>query len=280
MNQQVNGVTRRTYRVKGGEGVELHVEEVGNPSGRPVLFIHSLSQCGLAWQAQMQSDLVHDLRMVAVDLRGHGRSERPRDAYGDTDLWAEDIHEVITTLDLDRPVLCGWSYGGVVICDYLRAYSEHLIGGVSLVAAISSLGESVMPFLGEDFLATLPGLFSDEVETSISALEAFIRLTTEAEPTAEDFYRIVGYNAVVPPSVRQALLSRSVAHDDLLATLTTPVLITHGLKDRVVLPGMSERHARLIPNARASYYPDAGHTPFSEDPLRFNAELRAFATAL
>ena len=137
-----------------------------------------------------------------------------------------------------------------------------------------------MPFLGEDFVATLPGMFSTDVETSTTALQTFLRLTTHADPTPEDLYLALGYNTSVPPHVRQAMLSRTFHHDDLLERLTIPVLITHGLDDAIVLPTMSEHHARLIPHAKTSYYEGVGHTPFQEDPDRFNAELGAFASSL
>jgi pimeloyl-ACP methyl ester carboxylesterase len=126
-----------------------------------------------------------------MDLRGHGLSEKPRDAYGDPATWAADTH------------------------------GERAVGGIVLVGAISRLGEPVMPFLGEDVL-----------------------------------------------------------HDDLLERLTIPVLITHGLDDEIVLPAIAEHHARLIPHAKTSWYEGIGHTPFREEPDRFNAELRAFASSL
>jgi non-heme chloroperoxidase len=270
----------RSHRVAGGTGVALHVEETGNPEGRPVLFIHGFSQCRLAWDRQLRSDLGHDLRLVAMDLRGHGLSEKPRDAYADPSAWAADIHAVVTALGLERPILCGWSYGGVVIADYLRSHGERSVSGIVLVGAISRLGDPVMPFLGEDFVATLPGMFSTDVETSTTALQTFLRLTTHADPTPEDLYLALGYNTSVPPHVRQAMLSRTFHHDDLLERLTIPVLITHGLDDAIVLPTMSEHHARLIPHAKTSYYEGVGHTPFREDPERFNAELGAFASSL
>jgi non-heme chloroperoxidase len=90
----------------------------------------------------------------------------------------------------------------------------------------------------------------------------------------------LGYNSAVPPYVRQAMLSRTLVHDDQLERLTAPVLITHGLDDAVVLPSMGEHHARLIPHARTSSYEGVGHTPFREDPDRSNAELAAFASSL
>jgi non-heme chloroperoxidase len=270
----------RTHQVQGGAGTRIHVQETGNPAGRPVLFIHGFSQCRLAWNRQLHSDLGDELRLVAMDLRGHGLSDRPDNGYDDPALWAEDVHAVITALGLERPILCGWSYGGVVIGDYLRDHGQEALGGIILVDAVSRMGEPAMPYLGPGFLGTLPGLFSHEVDESSAAVEAFIRLCTRDEPAPEDFYLAVGYNTVVPPRVRQALLARNFIQDDVLERVTRPVLITHGLEDAVVLTTMSEHNAWLLPHAKTSYYEGVGHAPFLESPERFNAELLAFAASL
>ena len=80
----------------------------------------------MCWRHQVDSALAEEFRVVALDLRGHGMSDRPLDAdqYQDARLWAADIAAVIDQLNLERPTLVGWSYGGFVICDYLRAYGE------------------------------------------------------------------------------------------------------------------------------------------------------------
>jgi non-heme chloroperoxidase len=266
--------------VTGGGGVRLHVQQAGDPGGRPVLFLHGLSQCRLAWDRQLSSDLGRDLRLVAMDLRGHGLSDKPRDAYGDPALWAADVQAVIDALGPERPILCGWSYGGVVIGGYLQAHGELAVGGVALVCAVSRLGEPVLPFLGQEFVATLPGLFSTDADPSTAALERFLGLTTLAELPPRDRYLALGYNSVVPPRVRQALLSRTLSHDDLLERLTLPVLLAHGVDDQIVLPSMSEHHARLIPHAKSCWYEQVGHSSFLEVPDRFNADLRAFASSV
>ena len=270
----------RGYRVEGGAGTELYVEEAGNPLGRPVLFIHGFSQCRLAWDRQMRSNLGRDLRVLAMDLRGHGRSEKPRDVYGELSYWADDIHAIMVALNLEQPILCGWSYGGVIIGDYLRRYGDQALGGVSLVSAVCRLGEPVMPFLGPEFVAALPGMFSDEVEVSTAALEEFVAIAVSGDLTPDESYRRLGYNTVVPPHVRRALMSRTVDDDIAFAQLSRPTLISHGLADKIVLPAMSEHHARLIPHATVSYYPGVGHTPFWEEADRFNDELQAFASAI
>ena len=71
------------HTITGGGGVQLHLVEAGNPSGRPIVFIHGISQCWLTWSRQLNSDLANHYRLVAMDLRGHGLSEKPHDGYAD-----------------------------------------------------------------------------------------------------------------------------------------------------------------------------------------------------
>ncbi len=111
-----------SHRITGGGGAQLHVVETGNPRGRPIVFIHGFSQCWLAWSRQLNSALADDHRLVAVDLRGHGLSDKPSDGYGDSRLWADDIDAVIRTwprpADPVRLVL--W----FPALDYIRHYGE------------------------------------------------------------------------------------------------------------------------------------------------------------
>ncbi|RTZ95110.1 MAG: alpha/beta hydrolase [Deltaproteobacteria bacterium] len=270
----------KTQKVTGGGGVQLHVEETGNPQGKPILFIHGFSQCRLCWNKQMNSDLADEFRLVTLDIRGHGLSEKPQDAYGDTQLWADDIQAVITTLGLDHPVLSGWSYGGEIICDYIRHYGGENISGLNFVGAISKLGEPVFPFLSQKFLSLADGFFSNVVEESVVALQKFIRLCVHEEPTIEDFYFTLGYNTIVPPYVRAGLFDRTIENDDILAQINKPTLITHGEDDAIVLLEMGKYHENRISQAQASYYPGSGHATFWENPERFNTEIRSFVNSL
>ena len=270
----------KNHKIEGGGGIQLNVEEAGNPKGKPVLFIHGFSQSRLCWNKQIKSDLANDFRLVTLDIRGHGLSEKPQDAYGDTQLWADDIQAVIAMLELDHPVLSGWSYGGEIICDYLRHYGEENISGLNFVGAISKLGEPVFPFLGQEFLALADGFFSNVVEESVVALEKFMRLCVHDDPTPEDFYFFLGYNTIVPPYVRVGLFSRAIENDDILSQITKPTLITHGNEDEIVLLKMAKYHASKISQAQVSYYPGTGHAPFWEKPGRFNTEMRSFVNSL
>jgi pimeloyl-ACP methyl ester carboxylesterase len=84
-----------SHKITGGGNISLHVVETGNPKGRPILFIHGFSQCWLAWNRQLNSDLADDFRLVAMDMRGHGLSDKPREGYIDSRPWADDVNAVM-----------------------------------------------------------------------------------------------------------------------------------------------------------------------------------------
>jgi non-heme chloroperoxidase len=267
--------------VTGGNGVRLHVVETGNPVGRPILFVHGFSQSWLAWRRQLCSDLADDFRLVALDLRGHGQSDKPGDGYADGGLWAEDIDAVICELRLEQPLLCGWSYGPLVILDYLRRYGEAAIAGASFVDALTKLGsEAALAALTPELLSLVPGFFSTEVDESVRSLECLLRLCFVQTPPAEELYLMLGYNLAVPPGVRQALFSRSLDNDDLIPKLRKPVLVVHGAEDAVVRPSVVDQHAASLAQAQVCVMPNVGHAPFWEDPLTFNQQLRAFCASL
>ena len=269
-----------THTISGGGGVQLHVIEAGPPRGPSILLIHGLSQCSLSWIRQLASPLAESCRLVALDLRGHGLSDKPRDAYGDSRLWADDINAVIDRLELHAPVLSGWSYGGIVIMDYIRHYGEDRIGGIQLVGAVTKLGShDAVSVLSPEFLAIVPGFFSADVEESVGALKALLHLCVRDEPAAEDLFRMVGYAVSVPPYVRQGMLSRQVDSDDLLPQIRKPVLITHSAADAVVKASIVDQHKARLPHAQIDLVRDVGHAVFWDDAPRFNARLQAFAQA-
>jgi len=148
----------KNHRITAGGGIQLHVVETGSSSGRPILFIHGFSQSWFSWNRQLRSDLTNDHRLVAMDIRGHGLSDKPRDGYTDSKLWADDVNAAIQALRLDRPILCGWSYGPLLILDYIRHYGEEGIGGIVFVGGVEQarfigargkgrMLEALVPFL-------------------------------------------------------------------------------------------------------------------------------------
>ena len=267
----------KSHIVTGGGGVRLHLAETGNSSGQPIVFIHGFSQCWLAWTRQMTSDLAGRYRIVALDIRGHGLSDKPAEGYTDSRLWADDIHAVIQELELDHPVLCGWSYGPLIILDYIRHYGENDISGVNFVGGVTKLGnEAARAVLTGDFLGHVPGFFSTDAQESVQALDSLVRMFFSRDITAEDRYLMLGYSSWVPPYVRRALFSRSIDNDDLLPKIRTPVLITHGVNDAIVKPTVIDQQMSRIAHAKIRMIADAGHACFWEAAATYNRFLQEF----
>ena len=271
----------KEHKIAGGGGVQLHLVETGNTNGRPILFIHGFSQCWRSWVRQLHSDLADDHRLIAMDMRGHGLSDKPREGYNNSRVWADDVKCAISALHLDHPILCGWSYGPLPIFDYIRHYGEDQIGGVHIVGGISKLGgEEAISVLTPEFLNLLTGFFSTEVEASVRSLGSLLRLCFAREPAWEDLCLMLGYNLSVPPSVRDALLFRSVDNDDILPKIRKPVLITHGAADKVIKLEIVDQHKARIVHAQTHVVANAGHAPFWDDADDFNRRLRVFAGSL
>ncbi|MGH9514868.1 MAG: alpha/beta fold hydrolase [Terriglobales bacterium] len=268
----------KDHSIAGGGGVGLHLVESGNPNGRPVLFLHGFSQCSKAWLRQLDSELADDFRLLAMDIRGHGSSEKPGDGYAESKFWADDVQAAITALKLVQPILCGWSYGPLIILDYLRHYGESDLGGMVFVGGVTGLGtEKVMSTLTPEFLGLIPGFFSNQADENRRSLGSLVRLCLLREPSAEDFEQMLEYNLAVPSYVRRALFSRSLDNDDVLGKIRKPVLIIQGAEDAIVKPAAIEQHKAALPHAQVRIMPRAGHAAFWDDPAGFNRHLREFS---
>ena len=268
-----------SHTVIGYGGTKLHVQEAGQRGGKSILFLHGFSQCSLVWSTQLNSDLADSFRLVAMDLSGHGLSDKPRDAYVDSLFWAYDLRAVIEQLKLEKPVIVGWSYGGPIISDYVARYGEEEIAATNWVAAVSRLGEPLLSFLGPQFLALVPGFFSENADESVSALRSLIRLCIPSGLSPEEEYLLLGINVAVPVHVRVGLFSRNLDNDSVVASMRKPLLVSWCEADAIALPTMRDHRARLARHAKISNFPGAGDVPFWEAPERFNRELRALRDA-
>src|SRR5262249_27244556 len=128
-------------------------------------------------------------------------------------------------------------------------------------------------------IKTLAQTRDDDFATSVHGTRAFLRECFSQEPSRDQFEMMLVYNASVPIQVRRSFgrpVSDAEAVQNMWRSLTLPVLITHGLEDRVVKPELSRWLQTLIPGAETSFYQDSGHAPFFEEPEKFNSELEAF----
>lgn len=154
----------------GGRG--LSRAERGKP---PVVLVHSLAGNSRQWSAQLEY-LRRTRRAVALDLRGHGRSESPRNGDYSIAAMAEDIAAVVDTLGLERFVLAGHSMGGGVALVYAGKYPER-VAGLVLVDPIGD-GKQIPPAEAKSFLAGLESSYDSSSQgywTSIAGPDSAVR---------------------------------------------------------------------------------------------------------
>jgi non-heme chloroperoxidase len=270
--------TMKIHEVRGGGGLRLHVREWGREDGPPILFIHGWSMSHLCWAKQYESALAGEFRLVAYDLRGHGMSEAPLEPehYTDGQLWADDVAAIIEQLGLDRPVLVGWSYGGFIICDYVRAHGQDRIAAVDFVAGAVRLGPAAFgTLIGPGFLDHFADATSTDLPTSIRGMRGLVNAFAAKPLPPEEVETLLASSMTVPVQIRANLTAREIDGDDALRTLRVPLLVTQGRNDTIVLPAMAEHVLATCPTAEPSWYDGVGHTTFLEDPDRFNRELAA-----
>jgi non-heme chloroperoxidase len=196
--------------------------------------------------------------------------------YTDGALWADDLAAVIGQLRLDRPVLVGWSYGGFVICDYIRAHGQDRIAAIDFVAGGVKLGEAAFgTLIGPGFLDNFADITADDLPTNIRGVRALVRAFPTKPLPPDDVETLLCSSMTVPAQIRANLGARQIDGEDVLRTLEVPLLVTQGRADTIVLPAMAEHVLATCPTAEPSWYDGVGHTAHLEQPERFNRELAA-----
>jgi len=254
------------------DGVALAAYSWGNPQGREVVFIHGYSQSHLSWRRQMDDPaLAAEFRMVAYDLRGHGASDVPLrpEQYNDDRLWADDLAAVMAAAGLKRPTLVAWSYAGRVVSDYVRFHGQDRIAAINYVDAITKADRA---FWGPALKYTAE-MASNNLAVNVRASRRFVHACFAGRPAGEEMETTLAYTMAVPARARALILARTRNEGDILPGLRVPVLVTHGTMDRIILPAAGTYTAAHVPGARLSLYDGVGHSPFFEDPTRFNREL-------
>ncbi|OLU34946.1 alpha/beta hydrolase [Pseudomonas sp. PA15(2017)] len=267
--------TEKHYRVTTPDGLQLAVQEAGNPHGPAIVFIHGLLGSRLNWQRQIESPALQGYRLITYDLRGHGLSDKPADssAYNDGRRYADDLAAVLAATGAKRPVLVGWSLGGLVMSDYLAAHGDAAIGGAVYVNAVIELSEALITPHPEVYA----GLASDDLKTHLDALRAFVRLCFHTQPDADSMELLLTNAAMASWPMTRAIPGMRSAAADGLPKAQVPLLLLYGARDQLVQVQPSIARAQALnPRAQAKRYAQSGHAPFFEEAERFNGDLAAF----
>src|SRR5262245_26940065 len=113
--------------------IQLYYEDHG--AGRPVVLIHGWPSSSRSWEKQTAALVAAGHRVIAYDRRGFGQSSKPWTGY-DFDTFAQDLHQLLTKLDLKDVTLVGFSMGGGEVARYVANYGKQRVSRTAFVAAI------------------------------------------------------------------------------------------------------------------------------------------------
>src|SRR5437773_7318491 len=113
--------------------IDLYYEDHG--AGKPVVLIHGYPLNGASWERQIPVLLDAGYRVIAYDRRGFGQSSKPTTGY-DYDTFAEDLHKLVTELDLRDFGLVGFSMGGGEVARYLGKYGSDRVSQAVFISAV------------------------------------------------------------------------------------------------------------------------------------------------
>jgi len=118
---------------EGSGSVDLYYEELGK--GQPVVLIHGWPLSGASWEKQVAALLAAGHQVVTYDRRGFGQSGKPATGY-DYDTLAEDLHKLVTRLDLRHVALVGFSMGGGEVARYLGRHGSERVSKAVFISAV------------------------------------------------------------------------------------------------------------------------------------------------
>jgi pimeloyl-ACP methyl ester carboxylesterase len=267
----------RSDFVHGGGG-RIGLRVGGEPTARPIVFVHGWAQSSRAWEPQFADPaLTSGFRLIAMDLRGHGGSDVPAHGYDDARNWAADLSAVLDFAG-EGAIVVGWSYGGLVIADYLRVHGSARLSGIVLAGAITELGRGRPGGrIGSVMRAALPAVLAEDPQVAVPALVEFSQGMVIKPVPGGYAQSLLGACLAVPPAVRGALFDRDVGSAEVLEAVAVPALIMHGTRDPVVDRDAGEYAAGKIPGASVRWFEGVGHLPFAEAAPEFATALRQFA---
>jgi pimeloyl-ACP methyl ester carboxylesterase len=267
-------------------GVALHVERRDGPPGAlPFVLVHGLASTLRLWDGVAEALHARGHTVVAVDQRGHGRSDAPESSY-DMDTAVGDLLALIEALGLSRPVLAGQSWGGNVVLELGWRHPAAVRGITCVDGGVIELAEW-FPSWEECLAALTPPrldhLTPAEIEARMRA--AHPELPDRAIAAALTCFRVREDGRVEPRLARHRHLQilrslwehRPSTRYPTLAPPTLLVLADTGDEARTAAKRRAESRARAAaPRLRSHWFSPAHHDVHSQFPDRV-ADLLAAA---
>jgi non-heme chloroperoxidase len=244
--------------------IDLYYEDHG--SGKPVVLIHGYPLSGASWERQVPVLLDSGHRVITYDRRGFGKSSQPTTGYN-YDTFAEDLHKLVTRLELRDFALVGFSMGGGEVARYLGKYGSK---GVSKVVIISG----VPPFLlktpdnpegvdGSVFEGIKKAIAADRYAFFTDFFKNFYNTDLLLGKRVSEQAVQASWNIGAGASATASLACVPTWHEDFrndLSRVDVPTLVIHGDADRILpIAASGLRTAKLIKGARLLVVKDGPH---------------------
>jgi pimeloyl-ACP methyl ester carboxylesterase len=248
-------------------------------SGPVVVLVHGITSTSATW-ANVLPYLAERFTIIAPDLLGHGESAKPRGDYS-LGAYASGIRDLLIALGHERATFVGHSLGGGVAMQLAYQFPEHCerlvlvsSGGLgrditALLRAASLPGaELVLPLLVNErvlgagrAVGRLLGRIGLRVRTDVGEVLRGHASLSDGEARAAFLHTL---RTIVDPGGQ-----RVDASDRLYLAQAIPFLLVWGERDPIIPVEHARAAHRLVPGSRLEVFPDAGHFPHLDDPLRF-----------
>ena len=258
-------------------GCRVRVVEKGNVDALPVLMIHGWGCSAYIFRENMPAVAEAGFRAIALDLKGHGLSDKPQRAREYTiDSLVEHVGDVIDALRLERPVLVGHSLGGSLVYHYASQHADRVRG----LALLSPVGLTGVPLLRLYHLLTPACLTSimRRVKPTLIVKVALRRVYGKrGRPTQRDVdeYLAPAQFPEYAGAVRALLHSYDwwAARNRPLKVVNLPAIGRWGTLDHLMPKDGMAIYVPLVPGIDLAFIRDAGHVITEETPHEVNIGL-------